>query len=233
MKQKIYSYVLRYDDGAAPNPFWGACTLVICKPVIRRKAKIGDWVLGTGSKNGYVNGEIQDLSQCLVYAMKITNIMTLAEYDLWCKEKIPSKIPKPFDQDWALHMGDCIYFDNGNALLEIRPNSVHSLKERDRDLRGINALISDDFYYFGENAIVIPETLKKLIKKSQGHLKIENEILFIEFEKWIRTFDRNKLYGNPQLKYKFDKTNCTMQSYCSISNNKATKKNKNRHGKCN
>lgn len=38
----IYSYVLRTDDGAAPNPFWGTCTLTICKPVIRRTAHIGD-----------------------------------------------------------------------------------------------------------------------------------------------------------------------------------------------
>ena len=43
----LFSYVLRYDDGAAPNPFWGTCTLAICKPAIRRKANLGDWVVGT------------------------------------------------------------------------------------------------------------------------------------------------------------------------------------------
>ena len=47
---KIYSYVLRIDDGAAPNPFWGLCTLTICKPAIRRNAQIADWIIGTGSK---------------------------------------------------------------------------------------------------------------------------------------------------------------------------------------
>ncbi len=46
----IYSYVLRYDDGVAPNPFFGFCTLAVCKPVIRRKAQVGDWIIGTGSK---------------------------------------------------------------------------------------------------------------------------------------------------------------------------------------
>ena len=41
---KLYSYCLPYDDGAAPNPFWGTCTLVICKPAIRRTARVGDWI---------------------------------------------------------------------------------------------------------------------------------------------------------------------------------------------
>lgn len=50
-KQKLFSYVLRFDDGAAPNPFWGTCTLAICKPDIRRTANIDDWIIGTGSKN--------------------------------------------------------------------------------------------------------------------------------------------------------------------------------------
>lgn len=40
---QIYSYVLRYDDGVAPNPYGGVCTLAICKPVIRKKPK---WVIG-------------------------------------------------------------------------------------------------------------------------------------------------------------------------------------------
>jgi hypothetical protein len=40
--KKLYSYCIPVDDGAAPNPFWDICTLVICKPVIRRTAQIGD-----------------------------------------------------------------------------------------------------------------------------------------------------------------------------------------------
>jgi len=38
----LYSYTVRYDDGAAPNPFNGMCTLAICKPAIRRTAAPGD-----------------------------------------------------------------------------------------------------------------------------------------------------------------------------------------------
>jgi hypothetical protein len=35
---RLFSYTVRVDDGAAPNPFRGLCTLAICKPAIRRGA---------------------------------------------------------------------------------------------------------------------------------------------------------------------------------------------------
>jgi len=35
---KVYSYIVAYDSGFAPNPFHGICTLACCKPTIRRTA---------------------------------------------------------------------------------------------------------------------------------------------------------------------------------------------------
>jgi len=58
---RLYSYTIPIDDGAAPNPFWGTCTLAICKPAIRRTAKVGNWVVGLGSKNapsGDLSGKV-------------------------------------------------------------------------------------------------------------------------------------------------------------------------------
>jgi len=74
---RLFSYVLRYDTGSAPNPFLGMCTLAICKPRIRRVAEPGDWVAGVGSVN--VRG--RDLSGHLVYAMKVEESISLADYD--------------------------------------------------------------------------------------------------------------------------------------------------------
>lgn len=74
----LYSYIVPVDDGAAPNPFFGACTLVICKPRIRRVAKVGDWVVATGSKNA--PGK-RDLSGKVVYLMRVSLVMTMREYD--------------------------------------------------------------------------------------------------------------------------------------------------------
>lgn len=47
---RLFTYTIPIDDGAAPNPFRGMCSLAICKPGIRRVAKTGDWVAGLGSR---------------------------------------------------------------------------------------------------------------------------------------------------------------------------------------
>jgi hypothetical protein len=200
---KIYSYVLRIDDGAAPNPFWGTCTLTICKPAIRRKAQIGDWIIGTGSKNAICNdGKVYDLSDKLVYAMKINDIKTLQDYDNFCKSSLPNKIPNRQTNYWRLRVGDCIYDYSKGHNPSIR-DSVHKESNRERDLSGRNALLSDNFYYFGEEPIPLPPDLKPLIKRNQGHRKIENPYLVSRFEGWIKQFGKNIINADPQMRSKF------------------------------
>jgi hypothetical protein len=202
---KIYSYVLRIDDGAAPNPFWGLCTLTICKPAIRRNAQIGDWVIGTGSKNTKLkDGYTYDFSDSIVYAMKITNKISLSEYDEFCSNHLNNKIPKWKTKDWKLRVGDCIYDYSKNGDPTIR-KGVHNEGDKQRDLGGYNALLSDHFYYFGVEARQLPTELKELIKKNQGHKKIEKSDLIQEFEKWIGQFKKNKLYADPQMRWLFDR----------------------------
>jgi hypothetical protein len=48
---RLFTYTIPIDDGAAPNPFRGMCSLAICKPCIRRVAEEHDWVAGLDSKN--------------------------------------------------------------------------------------------------------------------------------------------------------------------------------------
>jgi hypothetical protein len=213
---KLYSYILRIDDGAAPNPFWNVCTLTICKPAIRRTAKIGDWIIGTGSKNSKCNdGNIYDLSDSLVYAMKVSNKMTLADYDNYCKQKLPNKIPSWFNKDWRRRMGDCIYnFSTEEPTIR---KSVHNETNRKTDLSGLNTLLSNCFYYFGEEARPIPQQLKQIIKQNQGHKVIEQKELVENFENWIREFKVNKLYAHPQLRHEFDRAPTEEQiSKCAV-----------------
>lgn len=66
-------------------------------------------------------------------------------------------------------------------------------------------MLSDHFYYFGINAKCLPTQLKELIKRGQGHKKIERPDLIHEFEKWISQFERNKLYGDPQMGWLYDR----------------------------
>ena len=201
--KRIYSYVLRFDDGGAPNPFWGTCTLTICKPTIRRTARIGDWVIGTGSKNSKLkDGKKYDLSDSLVYAMKITDKLTLEQYDKFCLENLKEKIPSWFNKDWRKRMGDCIYDYSNQRETKLR-KGVHNELNVKRDLSGNNSLLSTEFYYFGEEPRIIPENLKRIIKKNQGHLRIENADLLFDFEKWISGFEKNKVYAEPQLGFEF------------------------------
>ena len=155
----LYSYCLRDDVGSAPNPFWGICTLVICKPSIRRTASVGDWVVGLGS----ANSPIGDISCSIVYAMKVTKRLSMKEYDTFCREKLPEKIPDPKNPDFRRRVGDCIYdFSNFESSPKLR-DSVHSEANTGTELAGKNALLSEHFYYFGNKPVSLPAELHPII----------------------------------------------------------------------
>jgi putative DNA base modification enzyme with NMAD domain len=202
---KLYSYVIKYDAGSAPNPFWGTCTLAICKPAIRRTAQVGDWVIGTGSKNSKCNDlHTYDLSDSIIYAMKVTRKLTMQEYDQLCITNIPQKIPIWKTKDWRHKVGDSIYDYSQSRIPSIR-RSVHDEGSRKRDLGGLNVLLSNHFYYFGEEAQPMPPSFKSLIAKTQGHLINRDEIQIEKFEQWISRFRKNKIYADSQRRWAFDK----------------------------
>ena len=199
---KLYSYCLRSDNGAAPNPYWNICTLVICKPSIRRTAEIGDWIVGLGS----ANSPIGDISNYVVYAMKVTSKLTMNEYDQFCKISLPNKIPNWRSQDYRLRMGDCIY-DYGTGEHPKMRWAIHSEDQRRRDLSGKYALLSKQFYYFGDQPIRLPEHLYPIIHATQGHKSNLNEPYIQIFVDWIENlgYSTNKLYGKPQFKDKLSR----------------------------
>lgn len=208
--------MLRYDDGAAPNPFWGVCTLVICKPAIRRTAWEGDWVIGTGSKKSRCNdGKIYDFSHHIVYAMKITRKMSLLEYDTHCIKELPRKIPAWQSKNWKSRVGDCIYDYSCDGRPRLR-DSVHEEGNAATDMRGEHALLSTHFYYFGEKPRLLPENLYPIIKSGRGHKKIEAEELVSLFESWIAQFQLNKIYADPQLRFIFDSNSDLQIKRCTV-----------------
>ena len=216
---RLFSYCIPVDDGAAPNPYWKKCTLVICKPVIRRVAEEGDWVVGLGSRN--INGI--DYSGKVVYAMKIAEIKTLAEYDEFCRNSLTNKIPDLNHHEYSRKVGDCIYNFAQNSKGILRP-SVHNKGNRKTDLGGMNALISDHFYYFGKKAIELPQELWPIIKQGQGHRSDSNEPYKDQFVKWIENlgYKLNGVYGKPQIELKFMKTSKDSE-ICAITRCKSAK----------
>ena len=177
---RLFSYIVKYDWGAAPNPYWEYCTLVICKPRIRSSAKIGDWVVGSGSSNNPYDGK--DYSNKIVYAMKITDKAKLEKYNKYCTEnskygkKLEKKIPKYNSKKYAERMGDCIYYnisyDPNKADLRI---GVHGEDCIEHDLKSRHVLISNHYYYFGDKAIEIRDDLKPIIAITQGHRSNANK----------------------------------------------------------
>ncbi len=193
----LYSYCLRYDDGAAPNPYWGICTLAICKPAIRRKAKVGDWVVGLGSKHSPMG----DIACRVVYTMKVTKVLSMAEYDNYCRKSLPEKIPDWNNSDFRRRVGDSIY-DYSHPARPILHRSVHSEMNRQTDLGGLNALLSEHFYYFGDKPVDLPKMLLPIVHQTQGHKSHANERYVDQFVRWLEGTGhrRNAVLGEPQLK---------------------------------
>lgn len=190
----LYTYCLRFDNGSAPNPYWGTCTLVICKPKIRQMARVGDWVVGFGSSNS----PIGDIAGKLVYAMRVSRIMPMPDYDAFCRTELPGKIPDATSAEFHRRLGDCIY-DFSTGRPSIRPG-VHGERERERDMSGNNALLSDHFYYFGDHPIDVPDELAPIIHRTQGHKSQRNVPYEKAFASWIDGLGitPNRLYGDPQ-----------------------------------
>jgi Nucleotide modification associated domain 2 len=209
---RLYTYCLRYDDGAAPNPYWGICTLVICKPAIRRTAEIGDWIVGLGS----ANSPIGDISDCVVYAMKVTDKMTMRGYDEYCASKYPKKIPDWRNRTYSRRMGDCMYDYKAGAIPKLRWG-IHNEDNKIRDLSGKYALISKHYYYFGDHPIKLPHELRSIIHDTQGHKVDLNQPYVESFVNWIENLDYrpNKILGEPQLKKELSRST-DFQAKCSI-----------------
>lgn len=150
----VYVYAVSYDLGFAPNPFGGLCTLACCKPKIREKARLGDWIVGlTGVKTA-------PALRC-VFAMIVTSDTTFDEY--WTNPNYQSRRPIRNGTP-KKHVGDNIYHravPNGPWIQE---DSVHSRTDGTQcplntkhDTRINRVLLSDRFVYFGAAAPAVPQ----------------------------------------------------------------------------
>jgi hypothetical protein len=194
MMSRLFTYTIPFDDGAAPNPFNGMCSLAICKPGIRRVAKVGDWVAGLGSKNTPSG----DLSGKLVYAMRVEKVVTLKEYDDLATSMWPHRVPIIGRGAAQEALGDCIYDYSSGATTPRQRKGIHDEGNFQTDLSGLNVLISTNFYYFGSSAEPLPDSLRPICHQTQGHKSTCNARYFDEFVNWIGSlaYARGQ-YGQP------------------------------------
>ncbi len=204
---QCFSYIVARDYGFAPNPFLGTCTLATCKPRIRETAKIGDWVIGTGSKAfGFKN--------MLIFAMRVSTKTDFNEY--WHDQRFQCK--KPFSNGSLKQMyGDNIYTYNAESHEWLQENSHHSnddgsINQRNmkRDLGSKFVLISEEFYYFGKKAISIPAKFRNknsvnICLESQGYKCKFPEDFVGEFIDWIQGNNELGYLGDPIQFKKFER----------------------------
>jgi len=143
-------------------------------PVVRRTAGVGDWIIGMGGR------DLKATGRC-IYAMRVTDNLTFNEY--WNSEQFRSKRPVRHGSRRAM-VGDNIYRTDPQSGRWLQENSVHSKPNGEQDLANTEhdtqtdrVLISEEFFYFGENAPVVPSKLLEKIgyRNGRGHRVYEKE----------------------------------------------------------
>lgn len=186
---RVISYVVASDTGLAPNITGGFCTLSVCKPVIRRIAEKGDLIIGLSTA--------RDDRHKLIYAMTVGEKIAFESY--FDDPRFQGKKP------CADIRGDNFFKKNDRGELEIAFfNAAHYGRELaiKRDLNTPIALIGDQFWYFGENAPLLPENLHytKLSLKDdyrRGHRVTRDIDQIAMLSHWLKQFE-NGVHGRPR-----------------------------------
>jgi len=216
MDTRLFTYKLTHDTGFAPNPFGGILTLANCKPLIRKYKKIGQWIAGFTSNDLNKNLKRQDYNTPrLVYLMQVTDKISFEKY--WNDEKYDNRKPKNIKSNIIMErIGDNIYKPlKSNALL---PNDFEQIENtqhnggdlKKTDLSGEYILISNKFYYFGDNPLKISyDILPKIPKTQAGHgvegFKNDNKKKKA-FLSYIQSNYKIGIHAKPHNWFKNDKT---------------------------
>lgn len=180
--EKLYCYKMSHDDGFAPNPYHGVLTLATCKPQLRKKSEVGNWIACWTSRSMKAHSTPVGQER-LVFLAKVAEKLSFDEY--W--NRYPNK--RPGNGPGTL-TGDNIYCPDISELegYRIVPNYCHCTScQKNKDLRGKYVLVCKEFYYFGgsidSTPLEIPNTVRPNVPKGQistGYIT-ENPSSFIDF----------------------------------------------------
>lgn len=196
-----FSYIVVRDFGFAPNPFGKYCTLATCKPLIRKHAQVGDIVIGLSPKR---------FDNTLVYLMHVNEKISFTQY--WNDPRFQYKKPIMNGSLKQLY-GDNIYFLDDRTKEWHQADSHHSFENGEmnynnlkRDTSSDSVLISNDFYYFGNSPINIPDRLKSKMVVGIGYRPIndnDSECIL----NWLHSDYMSGLYDIPKLFKNFQRYN--------------------------
>ena len=182
---RVYIYVVARDFGFAPNPFHGFCTLATCKPRIRSKAEVGDWVIGMGGDRLNATG------RC-IYAMRVSAKVNFNEY--WTKPAYMDKKPVR-NGSRKMMVGDNIYYFESTNRKWQQADSHHSntdgsinIHNLENDTQTDKVLISDHFVFFGTEAPVVPKSLLESIGyENRRNYRVFDYQVCDALIKWLQT----------------------------------------------
>lgn len=204
-ESRLFTYIVAHDAGSAPNPFGGICSLALCKPMIRRVAKAGDWVVGFASA--------AEKESRIVYCMQVEHSLPWAEYKSVCKgirapppgyptKTLLTRVPKNQHDP-----GDCIW--GSDSRIPLPSLSGHTHNEYGADVeRGLNVLLSRHYWYFGDGArhrICLPDSLQELVP-GRGHQSVKNTPYISSFHYIFNNLLRERrveppgVHGEPKLR---------------------------------
>jgi len=182
---RLFSYVVRWDHGFAPNPFYGFCSVATCKPDIRKVACIGDYVLGTGSASRQLAGNV-------VFFMQVNEIITFDQY--WSDPRFVRRRPV-MNGSLQQRFGDNIYHrengkwiqaDSRHSQLGSQPNSKNLQRDTGKTER---VLLSNKFIYWGGEGPKVPARLSDFVHHTPGHRSFFPEGDIQRFLTWIQTYN--------------------------------------------
>ena len=192
-----FLYKIEHDYGLAPNPFHGYCTLAVCKSQIRNSSRLnlGDWIIGIGSQA--LNNKNK-----IVFIMQVEETMSFHNY--WSDVRFQNKKPK-INGSLVQMYGDNFYHYDEREKKWIQENSAHSNEKGKlnndhlkRDVGGEKVLISQTFYYFGNESIKIPE----IFFDEMNGIKLRNYKILDsntgqQFIQWLSHNFEKGIHGDP------------------------------------
>ena len=167
---KIYSYVVDHDEGREPNPYFNVCTLCRCK--FSKKAE------ATQGREGRKNIVELACKGDWVIGTGGTSKKSAGHGKLIYAMQVDERLTR-----WE-------YFTD-RRFIQKKPERPRSEFERHKQF----ALVSWHFYYFGANAIDIPERFSHFEKRGPGFRKVD-PAEFRPFLEWLMKRRPGKL-GEP------------------------------------
>jgi hypothetical protein len=189
-KVNIYFYKLVADNGGAPCIYRGRLSLAICKPMIRKTARIGDLVFGFAANSLSPDNR-------LIYVARIT-------------EKLSG--PAYYESERYSQREDCIYkFKDGHFARRAGAQHHHRPEDLVHDLGRppsyprAHVLLSSDFRYFGklgtaEYKSKFPRIERAIELLGRGHRVRQNPELrtqLLDMANWIWRSTPKKAVGPP------------------------------------